>query len=91
MNWYGANKSKSVAKNKATVQEIKSIFPMIDITPNVMDIFGAIKVDTQKIGKPVDDMDLLIAATAIAHNMILVTHNIKHFENIPKLQVVDWF
>ena len=88
---YGANKSKSVAKNKATVQEIKSIFPMIDITPNVMDIFGAIKVDTQKIGKPVDDMDLLIAATAIAHNMILVTHNIKHFENIPKLQVVDWF
>ena len=88
---YGANKSKSVEKNMATVREIKSIFPMLDITPNVMDIFGEIKADTQKIGKPVDDMDLLIAASAIAHNMTLVTHNIKHFENIPKLQVMDWF
>ena len=88
---YGANKSKSVEKNMATVREIKSIFPMLDITPNVMDIFGEIKADTQKIGKSVDDMDLLIAASAIAHNMTLVTHNTKHFENISKLQVMDWF
>ncbi|MBO7555650.1 MAG: PIN domain-containing protein [Neisseriaceae bacterium] len=88
---YGANKSKSVEKNMATVREIKSIFPMLDITPNVMDIFGEIKADTQKIGKSVYDMDLLIAASAIAHNMTLVTHNTKHFENISKLQVMDWF
>lgn len=88
---YGANKSKSVEKNMATVRKIKSIFPMLDITPNVMDIFGEIKADTQKIGKSVDDMDLLIAASAIAHNMTLVTHNTKHFENISKLQVMDWF
>ena len=88
---YGANKSKSVEKNMATVREIKSIFPMLDITPNVMDIFGEIKADTQKIGKSVYDMDLLIAASAIDHNMTLVTHNTKHFENISKLQVMDWF
>lgn len=36
-------------------------------------------------------MDLLIAATAIANNLILVTHNTKHFEHIPNLQFVDWF
>ena len=88
---YGANKSKSVEKNMATVKSIKSIFPLLDITPNVMDIFGEIKAYTQKIGKSVDDMDLLIAATAISNDMILVTHNTKHFENIPKLQIVDWF
>ena len=88
---YGANKSKSVEKNMATVKSIKSIFPLLDITPNVMDIFGEIKAYTQKIGKSVDDMDLLIAATALANDMILVTHNTKHFENIPKLQIVDWF
>ena len=88
---YGAKKSKSVENNMITVGKIKSIFPMFDITPDVMDIFGEIKANTQKIGKSVDDMDLLIAATAIANDMILVTHNTKHFENIPKLQVVDWF
>jgi tRNA(fMet)-specific endonuclease VapC len=35
-------------------------------------------------------MDLMIAATAITHDLILVTHNTKDFENIPDLQMVDW-
>lgn len=35
--------------------------------------------------------DIMIAATAIANNMILVTHNTKDFEDIPNLMVEDWF
>lgn len=88
---YGAEKSKSVEKNLKTVNEIKSIFPLVDITSDIMDSFGKIKAFVQKIGKPSDDMDLLIAATAITNEMMLVTHNIKHFENIPNLKLVDWF
>jgi tRNA(fMet)-specific endonuclease VapC len=88
---YGAEKSKSVEKNLKTVSEIKDIFPITDITTNVMDVFGKIKAHVQKIGKPTDDMDLLIAATAIANDMTLVTHNTKHFENIPNLKLMDWF
>ena len=88
---YGAEKSKSVEKNLKTVNEIKEIFPISDITVNVMDVFGKIKAHVQKIGKPTDDMDLLIAATAIANDMTLVTHNTKHFENIPNLKQTDWF
>lgn len=34
--------------------------------------------------------DALIAATAIEHNLALVTHNIKHFSFIPKLAVRAW-
>lgn len=34
--------------------------------------------------------DTLIAATAIEHNLTLVTHNIKHFSFIPKLTVRAW-
>ena len=88
---YGAEKSKSVEKNLKTVHEIKDIFPLTDITANVMDVFGGIKAYVQKIGKPTDDMDLLIAASAIANEMTLVTHNTKHFEHIPNLNVTDWF
>lgn len=88
---YGAEKSKSVEKNLKTVSEIKDIFPITDITTNVMDVFGKIKAHVQKIGKTTDDMDLLIAATAIANDMTLVTHNTKHFENIPNLKLMDWF
>ncbi len=88
---YGAEKSQSVEKNLKTVKEIKTIFPLIDITAEVMDIFGKIKTYVQKIGKPVDDMDLLIASTALVNNQTLVTHNTKHFENIPNLKIADWF
>ena len=88
---FGARKSKAVEKNMETVNVIKSIFPLIEITSEIMNIFGEIKAYTQKIGKTIDDMDLLIAATAITNNFTLVTHNTKHFENIPNLKIEDWF
>lgn len=88
---FGARKSKAVEKNMETVNIIKSIFPLIEITSEIMNIFGEIKAYTQKIGKTIDDMDLLIAATAITNNFTLVTHNTKHFENIPNLKIEDWF
>ena len=88
---FGAKKSKAVEKNMETVNAIKSIFPLLEITSEIMNIFGEIKAYTQKIGKTIDDMDLLIAATAITNNFTLVTHNMKHFKNIPNLKVEDWF
>lgn len=88
---FGAKKSKAAEKNMETVNAIKSIFPLLEITSEIMNFFGEIKAYTQKIGKTIDDMDLLIAATAITNNFTLVTHNMKHFENIPNLKVEDWF
>ena len=88
---FGTKKSKAAEKNMETVNAIKSIFPLLEITSEIMNIFGEIKAYTQKIGKTIDDMDLLIAATAITNNFTLVTHNTKHFKNLPNLKVEDWF
>ena len=38
----------------------------------------------------IDDFDLLIGASALTHNMTLVTHNAKHFARIPNLTMEDW-
>jgi tRNA(fMet)-specific endonuclease VapC len=43
-----------------------------------------------KQGKPLDDIDLLIAGIALANNIILVTGNRKHFERIEGLEIADW-
>jgi predicted nucleic acid-binding protein len=32
----------------------------------------------------------LVAATSLAHDLTLVTHNTKDFENVASLRVVDW-
>lgn len=88
---FGAQKSQQIQKNLQTVETIKKIFPIENIDSDVMDVFGELKAQLQKTGKPVDDMDLLIGSTAIANDMALVTHNTKHFENIPGLKLVDWY
>jgi tRNA(fMet)-specific endonuclease VapC len=41
-------------------------------------------------GTPVDDIDLLIAGVAIANNLVLVTHNQRHFSRIETLELEDW-
>lgn len=88
---FGAKKSQQSKKNIQVVSDIKSYFPIINITSEIMETFSDIKAYLNKIGKPTDDMDLLIAATAISHNLVLVTHNTKHFSNIPTIELVDWY
>jgi tRNA(fMet)-specific endonuclease VapC len=50
-----------------------------------------IRAGLEKLGKPIGPMDLLIAATAVAHGAVLVTHNAKEFRRVRGLQVEDWY
>ena len=61
---HGAKKSKYVEKNLANVKRLIEIFPVINITPSVMDTFGELKANLEKSGNIIDDMDLLIGSTA---------------------------
>lgn len=40
-------------------------------------------------GRPIEPFDALIAATAVVHNLTLATMNVKDFEGIEGLTVVD--
>ncbi|MBS4098154.1 MAG: type II toxin-antitoxin system VapC family toxin [Sulfuricella sp.] len=54
------------------------------------DCYGSLAAHLRKIGQPIGTMDTLIAAHALAENLILVTHNTRHFERVPGLQLEDW-
>jgi predicted nucleic acid-binding protein len=49
--------------------------------------FAEIRLHLRKKGQLLDNMDLLIAATCIEHDLTLVTFNTKHFTRIPKLKI----
>ena len=87
---YGARKSQHEQKNMARVRRIAEIFPIIDVSPAIIETFGHLKATLEKTGSIVADMDLIIASTALTHNMILVTNNEKHFQQIPELQIENW-
>lgn len=41
-------------------------------------------------GRPIGAYDVLLAATALQHNLIMVTANQREFERIPSLQIENW-
>ncbi len=87
---YGAHRSQHYQKNLANVHRLAEIYPVIDIDRSVMESFALIKSDLHSQGTPLDDMDLLIAATALSHNLTLVTNNEKHFTRVPGLSIENW-
>jgi predicted nucleic acid-binding protein len=54
------------------------------------DEFGRIKAYLRRNGTPVGEFDTQIAAHALAERLILVTHNTRHFEQVPGLKFEDW-
>ena len=49
--------------------------------------FGQLRGSMRKRGQTIGDFDLLIAATALRHNLKLLTNNRKHFEGIAGLEI----
>lgn len=52
--------------------------------------YGVIRATLEKRGKRLDDMDILIAATAIRESVTLLTENANHFSRIPDLRTECW-
>jgi tRNA(fMet)-specific endonuclease VapC len=52
--------------------------------------FSRMKATQTALGRPVPDLDLLIAATAAHHGLRLATLDLRHFSLIQGLKVEDW-
>ena len=63
---------------------------LLDVDYDVGWKYGEVNSELLDRGLPPPEMDLLIAATALVHNLTLVTHNKQDFANIPGLTIVDW-
>ena len=50
-------------------------------------IFAEIRKQLRPKGILIDNMDILIAATAIANDLILITDNLKHFSRVKGLKI----
>jgi tRNA(fMet)-specific endonuclease VapC len=63
---------------------------VLDWTNEVTSHYARIRSELERSGKPIGNMDLLIASHAVSQGMTLVTNNIKHFSNVPGLKVEVW-
>lgn len=72
-------------------QEILSRVQVIDFGEPEALVAGALLAYLKRTGKPVGLEDVLIGATARAHGYTVVTHNVRHFDLLPEVNVEDWF
>jgi tRNA(fMet)-specific endonuclease VapC len=61
-----------------------------DWTNEVSGHYARIRSELERSGKPIGNMDLLIASHAVSQRMVLVTNNLKHFASVPGLAVEVW-
>ncbi len=62
-------------------------FAVLDVTGAVVEVFAQIRASLRRQGNLIPDMDLLIAATALAFDLTLLTRNRRHFTRVPGLRL----
>lgn len=87
---FGAHRSQYATRNMAVVRRIADLFPIIEVNTPIIETFAEIKASLLDKGKPCDDMDVIIAATALVNNFTLITNNERHFSNIHGLEIENW-
>ena len=86
---FGVAKSKAKEKNQKALDNFLSGIQLLPIFP-ALDIYAEEKARLQKSGKIIDDFDLLIGATAVSFDSMMVTNNTNHFNRIKDIQLEDW-
>jgi predicted nucleic acid-binding protein len=84
----GAYRSKAKKRHLRNVEE--RVLPAVTVLPYDLATareFGKLRAGLEESGQILPDADLQIAATAIYHNLELVTGNLRHFSRIASLRI----
>ncbi|MCX5643506.1 MAG: PIN domain-containing protein, partial [Phycisphaerae bacterium] len=77
-------------RNRVALLEFLFPFTILDFDQNASVDYGRIRSLLESKGRPIGPMDLLLAAQAKSHNLILVTNNEKEFRRIEGLRIENW-
>jgi tRNA(fMet)-specific endonuclease VapC len=87
---YGARRSGHVAENLALLERFFGPHPCLAFDDACAEHYGMVRADLATQGRPIGPNDLLIASTARAHDLTLVTHDVAEFSRVVGLRIEDW-
>lgn len=88
--YYGSAKSQSPQKSRQKQQEFLQPIQTVLFDEQAAVLYGEVRSHLSRQGTPIGANDLLIASTALAHQLTLITHNVREFERVPGLSLEDW-
>lgn len=86
----GAEKSSDRARKRKVLAELTD--GMVPLPFAAMDAhaYGRIRTALERKGAVIGPLDLLIAAQAVARDLVLVSDNLREFRRVPGLHCENW-
>lgn len=86
---FGVEKSGS-ERNKQALNKFLTPLEILPYDDQMIWHYAKLRQNLQSTGKTIGSLDMLIAAHALALDMVLVTNNLKEFERVEGLKLENW-
>ena len=87
---HGARKYGLPEERRLTIHRLLKPLICFDLTLEIADRYGQVRHDLESKGQVIGPFDLLLAATALVHDLTLVTQNTAEFSRVEGLRTEDW-
>jgi tRNA(fMet)-specific endonuclease VapC len=87
---FGIAKHPTPDRIKPVIEEFLDVVATAPLPDDIARVYGALRADLEKRGRPIGPLDTMIAAHAIAAGLVLVTNNGREFGRVRGLRCEDW-
>lgn len=87
---YGAKNSKNYESSIKKIYAFTDTFEKVSFDEDAAKCYGTLRSTLKKQGQLIGANDMLIAATALAEDFVLVTNNVREFERVEGIKLENW-
>jgi tRNA(fMet)-specific endonuclease VapC len=87
----GSHKVKDASSQAARLAAVQDRFETLVFDLPAAQHAAKARAHVEALGTPIGPVDTMIAGIALAHQLTMVTRNVREFERVPGLQVQNWY
>lgn len=83
----GAFRSANPQQHLGHFRDLLRPFPVLELNDPIMERFAEIRSNLRRRGELIADLDIMVGATALHHDLALLTYNVRHMDRIDMLNI----
>jgi tRNA(fMet)-specific endonuclease VapC len=87
---YGVVRSRQREKNARKLRVLREEYETLPFADRAIEVYGAVRADLSRRGVAIGPLDTLIAAHALALDLVLLTANHREFRRVKGLRSENW-
>jgi predicted nucleic acid-binding protein len=84
--WEGVLGSRRQEVYRSALADLVAGVPVLGLDRGTAEVFGGMRADLRRQGRLIPDLDLLIATTALRHDLTVISRD-EHFRRLPGLKL----